>query len=265
MTANEGGRKLPGKPLVTWVALLAMGYVALCGYAWLTQRRAMYFPQFTRVDPAGTDFEVESEGLVLRGWVVNPGRDDALIYFGGNAERVEQNREEFRRWFPERSVYLVPYRGYGPNDGKPTEEHLYADALALYDAARGRHRQGSIAVMGRSLGSGVASYLASQRPVEKLVLVTPFDSLAAVGQAHYPWLPVRWLATDRYDSARHLRDYGGQILIVRAGRDRVIPAKNTDRLIEVLPELPEVVEFPHAGHNDLPSEDYGRPMAEFLD
>lgn len=253
------------KTLFSTLAILTMSYLALCGYAWLTQRRAMYFPQFTRVDPAGTDFEFESDGLVLRGWVVNPGGEDALIYFGGNAERVEQNREEFRRWFPERSVYLVPYRGYGPNDGKPTEERLYADALALYDAVRGRHRQGSIAVVGRSLGSGVASYLASQRPVEKLVLVTPFDSLAAVGQAHYPWLPVRWLARDRYDSARHLRDYTRPILIVRAGRDQVIPPRNTNNLIAALPKPPEVVNVSEAGHNTLPAEAYSKALAAFID
>ena len=241
-----------------------MVYAAICGYAWLSQRQAMYFPQLTHVDPDGTDFTFESGDLVLRGWVVNPGETDAVLYFGGNAERVEMNRQPFTRWFPRRSVYLVPYRGYGPNDGEPTEKHLYADAVALYETVRTRHPQGSIAVVGRSLGSGVASHLASQREVDKLVLVTPFDSLAAVGQAHYPWLPVRWLMTDRYDSARHLRDYDGEILIIRAARDRVIPPANTDRLIANLRQRPMVVEFAQAGHNDLPEDRYRRAVVAFL-
>lgn len=263
-TENDGTSTLL-KTLFSALMILAMGYLALCGYAWLTQRRAMYFPQFTRVDPAETDFQFESDGLVMRGWVVNPGRDDALIYFGGNAERVEHNREEFRGWFPERSVYLVPYRGYGPNDGRPTEEHLFADALNLFDSVRDRHPEGSIAAMGRSLGSGVAAYLASQRAVEKLVLIAPFDSMVEVARAHYPWLPAGWLTRDRYESVCYLSDYTKPVLVIRAGRDEIIPARSTDRLIAALPTPPEVVELPDAGHNTIgPAGVYAEALVAFL-
>ncbi len=246
------------------LATLVAGYLVICGYVYVDQRKAMYFPQFTRSDPVQTNFRVESGGLVLHGWVVNPGRRDAVLYFGGNAESVEYNRAEFSRWLPDRSVYLVPYRGYGANDGEPTEEHLYADALALYDVVRERHPEGAIAAIGRSLGSGVAAYLASQQAVEKLVLVTPFDSLAAVGQAHYPWLPVRWLAKDHYDSARYLSDYTKPVLVIRAGQDRVIPPERTDALIAALPEPPEVVQL-RGGHNDIGDSDaYYRGLMQFL-
>ena len=90
-------------------------------------------------------------------------------------------------------------------------------------------------MIGRSLGSAVASYVASKRPVAKLALVTPFDSMANVAQAHYPWLPVRWLLQDKYDQAAYLRRYQGPLLVVRAGRDDVVPPVSTDRLIASLP------------------------------
>ena len=127
--------------------------------------------------------------MTLRGWKLNPGKSGALLYFGGNAERLDASRDEFARLFPDRTVYLLSYRGYGASEGQPGEAALFGDALALYDAARARHPRRRYAVIGRSLGSGVASYLASQRPVERLALVTPFDSLAEVAQAHYPVVP----------------------------------------------------------------------------
>lgn len=254
-------------PKFVWlpVALLALGYAGVCGLMYLKQREMMYFPQFTRVDAAQTDFAIERDGVALRGWVVNPGKARAIVYFGGNGERIEGNREDFLRWFPDHSVYLVAYRGYGASDGQPSEQALLGDALAIFDKAQSQHPGEPVAVVGRSLGSGVASYIASQRPVAKLALITPFDSLAEVGQAHYSWLPVRWLSTDRYESARYLRKYRGALLVIRAGRDEVIPAASTDRLIESLSSAPQVVALPEAGHNDLDSDPmYGRALSHFI-
>lgn len=247
------------------LATLAVAYGGICGWMYAKQRDMMYFPQFTRVDAAQTDFAIGRDGVTLRGWLVNPGKSRAIVYFGGNGERVEDNREDFLRWFPDSSVYLLAYRGYGASEGRPSEEALFGDALALFDEAQSHHPGQPVAVIGRSLGSGVASYVASQRSVAKLALITPFDSLAEVGQAHYSWLPVRWLSTDRYESANHLRKYQGPLLVIRAGKDEVIPAASTDRLIASLPSAPRVVALPEASHNDLASDPaYGKTLSDFM-
>ncbi|MGH8078862.1 MAG: alpha/beta hydrolase [Lysobacter sp.] len=244
--------------------MIAMGYLGLCAWMYSKQREFTYFPQFTRVDSRETDYELRREGATLRGWLVNPGRPNAILYFGGNAERVEMSRDEFAALFPDSSVYLLAYRGYGASDGSPNEADLFADALALFDHVRARH-SGSIAVIGRSLGSGIASYLASQRPVEGLVLITPFDSLADVASAHYPWLPVRSLFRERYESTRHLADYRGPILVIRAGRDEVIPAANTNRLIAALATPPRIVDLPGADHNSISDDPaYGKALTAFV-
>jgi uncharacterized protein len=231
--------------------LIVLAYGALCAILYRQQRALIYFPDDTRVAPEQTDFSIVRDGATLRGWVVHPGKTDAILYFGGNGESIEAYRETFGEWFPEASVYLLAYRGYGASDGQPGETALFADALALYDIVRERHPAGSISVIGRSLGSGVASYLASKRPLSRVALVTPFDSLAATAQAHYPVFPVRWLLRDRYESLRYLPQHQGELLIVRAGRDQVIPAANTDQLIAALPQRPQVLDISDAGHNDL--------------
>ncbi|GAB3346730.1 alpha/beta hydrolase [Lysobacter tyrosinilyticus] len=244
---------------------LALIYASLIVLLYVRQRDMMYFPQLTRTAAADADFVLESDGLQLRGWVINPGRAQAILYFGGNAESVERNRDDFARWFEGSTVYLLPYRGYGANAGTPEERGLYRDALALYDQVHRQQPQARIAVIGRSLGSGVASYVAASRLASRLVLITPFDSMADVAQAHYPWLPVRPLVKDRYDSVAHLARYGAPVLIVRAGRDQVVPAANTRRLIASLPTRPRVLDLPEADHNtvqDFPT--YGATLAAFL-
>jgi pimeloyl-ACP methyl ester carboxylesterase len=253
------------KSLLVLLALLLLGYAGLCTLLYFKQRDLIYYPAATTVPAAATDFKLAHEGVTLRGWQLNPGKDRALIYFGGNAERLEASREEFARLFPDRTVYLLSYRGYGASEGQPGEEALFGDALALYDDVRARQPQAPIAVIGRSLGSGVASYLASHRPVERLVLVTPFDSLAEVAQAHYPMFPVRLLMRDRYQSTDYLPRYAGPLLVLRGGRDEVIPPSNTNHLLAALARKPQVVDFSDAGHNDISQDPaYVETLCDFM-
>lgn len=253
------------KTLLTLLALPILAYLGLSALMYLNQRGMIYFPQYTQVDASETNFALVRDGATLRGWVVNPGQPDAVLYFGGNAESVEGMRSRMADWFPGHSSYLLAYRGYGASDGAPEEALLLADALALFDEVRALHPEGRISVIGRSLGSGVASYLASQRDVHRLALVTPFDSLVGVGQMHYPWLPVSWLATDRYDSSRYLADYRGAVLVLRAGRDTVVPPASTDRLIASLPQPPRVFEAPAASHDSILSNPVERAaLVEFI-
>ena len=252
--------------MVVWLLGLAIcAYLAICVLLYLQQRRLIYYPQFTRVAPAQTDFAFQRPDAVLRGWVVNPGRQDAVLYFGGNAEAVEANRGVFVRWLPSRTVYLVAHRGYGASDGEPSEAALLADALAVYDDIARRHPDGDVAVIGRSLGSGVATYVASERRIKHLILVTPFDSLAAVAQSHYPAFPVGLLLKDRYDSVAKLPRYDGRLLVLRAGRDAVVPPSHTDRLLASFKGRAQVVDFPRASHDDLSSDPaYWPAIRDFL-
>lgn len=254
-----------GRLLLSAAALAALIYVGICALLFFQQRQMIYYPGATQVEARTTDYSFAHEGVTLRGWRVNPGKNRALLYFGGNAERLEASRDEFARLFPDRTVYLLAYRGYGASEGAPDQAALFGDALALYDHVSAQHPHAPIAVIGRSLGSGVASYVASRRPVERLALVTPFDSLAAVGQSHYPAFPVRWLMRDRYESTRYLSLYRGPLLVLRAGRDEVIPSANTDELLASLKDKPQVIDFPQADHNDISHDPrYAEALRKFL-
>ena len=111
----------------------------------------------------------------------------------------------------------------------------------------------------------MATFVAAERRVPALVLVTPFDSLAAVAQAHYPMFPVGLLLRDRYDSAARLPRHQGRLLVLRAGQDQVVPPARTDRLLKALGRPAQVVEFPAAGHDDLSLDPaYWSAIGDFL-
>ncbi len=246
-------------------SLVLLAYIGICVWVRVHQRELLYYPQSTRAELQATNFSIMRDGVVLRGWVINPDMPDPILYFGGNAERIEKDRSNFAQWFPGHSIYLLAYRGYGASDGNPSEAALFADALSEFDQVQASHAGQPISIIGRSLGSGVAAYLSAHRPVAKMVLVTPFDSMVGVAQMDFPWLPMRMLIQDHYDSASYLMNDHHPVLILRAGNDEVVPKEATDRLIQIFPSAPTVIDIPGHGHDDIhKAPEYGHAMSEFL-
>lgn len=207
--------------------------------------------------------------VALRGWLVKPavGPAPLLLYFGGNAEEVSWQIGEVDR-LGGRAVALVNYRGYGQSTGNPSESALLGDAVALHDALVQRRDidPKRVAVMGRSLGTGVAVHVAAKRPVERAVLVSPYDSIAAVATAHFPAWLVRVVLSERYDAAALAPALRVPLLAVVAGDDRVIPIENSKRLHARWGGLKRWLDLPRAGHNDIQEfPEYWRTIAKFLD
>jgi pimeloyl-ACP methyl ester carboxylesterase len=222
----------------------------ICLLLYLAQDRLLYLPTPEVAYPGARALSIERGAASLRVWELHGAARPALIYFGGNAEDVGANIADFGAAFPARAVYLVNYRGYGGSTGRPSEAALTADAEAIYDSLRLRHDP--IAVIGRSLGSGVAIALAARRPVERLILVTPFDSIASVAADHFPWLPVRALLRDRYDSLRRVGAVHAPTLVVVAEHDEVVYRARSDALIAAIaPALRHTVMVTGATHNDV--------------
>jgi uncharacterized protein len=259
--------------LAAIVLVVAGGLVAAL---YVLQDRMLFFPQpLVGAGPRGSHVEsvevAAEDGTPLRGWLVKsesrPGPAPLLVYFGGNAEEVSwlaATGAERSGW----SMLLVNYRGYGHSEGRPSEAWLFADALRLYDWAAGRAGVDArrIVGMGRSLGSGVATYLATQRTLAGLVLVTPFDSITAVAQRHYPYLPVRWLLRHPFDSLSRAGAIAAPTLMLVAGRDTIVPSAHAERLYERWPGPKRLVEFPTANHDNISDEPgYWGAITTFLD
>ena len=231
------------------LALAGVLYGLVCVGLYAKQRLLIYHPRPAQVHTPGIRLPVDGAELQIA--VLKREGPQALLYFGGNGEDVSSTLPDLARWFPTHSVYAMHYRGYGSSSGEPSEAALHADAQALWQQVSGSHDR--ITVMGRSLGTGVAVRLASAQPsVAHLVLVTPYDSLAAVAADVYPWVPVRWLLKDSFDSVDWAPRLAMPITVVSASDDRVIDRRHTQNLVDHLPENRwRWVEIAGAGHNDL--------------
>jgi len=235
--------------MITFVVVVVLIYLGLCAVLFLFQRSLIYFPQPRLLDTAPKiSLPVDKADIVI---TVRPHAGPyALIYFGGNAEDVSHSLPSLSAAFPEYAIYLAHYRGYGGSSGKPSEAALVADALALFDQVQTSHK--TIVVVGRSLGSGVAVQLASLRPVERLVLVTPYDSLQEVAAQQFPYFPVRWLLLDKFESWKYVPQISAPTLVIAAEYDEVIPRASTEALFARFPPGAATSKIiAGAGHNTI--------------
>ena len=238
------------KVILTLGVIAVVIYALACAGMYFAQDKLLYFPSPEVDRPGARALHLRSGAETVKVWELHPGAHPAVIYFGGNGEDVGFNIPDFDQQFPDRAFYLVNYRGYGGSTGVPREDALIADAEVVYDWVRMRHD--SIVVMGRSLGTGVATALASRRPVAGIVLVTPYDSIANVGAGRYSWMPVRWLIKDPYNSVPRMKQVHAPVLVLIAGQDESIPKARSDALIAAIPAgLGHTVIVPKAGHNDI--------------
>ena len=238
------------RTLIGIVLAAALLYLGLCALLFFFQRSLIYFPQpAAAVGSVPTITLATSQGEVIVTTRPRPGAA-AVLYFGGNAEDVRRSLPELAAAFPEQALYLMHYRGYGGSAGSPSEAALLSDALALFDRVAPDHAQ--VVAVGRSLGSGVAVYLASVRPVARLVLVTPYDSLQEIAAGQFPIFPVRWLLRDRFDAGRHAPRVTAPTLLLAAEHDEIIPGASTQQLYRrFAPGVASLQVLPGTGHNTI--------------
>jgi pimeloyl-ACP methyl ester carboxylesterase len=216
------------KTLLGFGIFVAIVYVGACAVLFFVQRSMLYYPQPRPHGETSATLPLSVDGAELVISVRPHDGPKAIVYFGGNGEDVTFNLPSFSAAFPEHSLYLMNYRGYGGSSGSPTEAALSKDALTLFDYVHARHPD--VLVIGRSLGSGVAIRLASQRPTTGLVLITPYSSIAELGTRQFPMFPVKWLIQDKYESWRYAPSIQVPTLFVVAERDEIIPRSSTDDL-----------------------------------
>lgn len=236
------------KSLAIAAALVVTAYLAICALLYLSQDRFIYYPTPRGVDtPTITLQRGDADVVVSTNGVEG---DRAVLYFGGNAEDVSRAIAPLGRAFPGAAIYAMHYRGYGGSTGAPSERALVGDGIALLRRVAKTHPR--ISIVGRSLGSGIAVQVAASSRVERLVLVTPFNSIAELAAGQFRLFPTQLLLRDRYESWRHARGLDVPTTIIVAADDQVIPQWSSRKLADAFPAgVAELVVIPDAGHNDV--------------
>jgi len=197
-----------------------------------------------------------ADGVALVFWLRKPATPDGvtLVLFHGNAghhgDRLFLDDKLHRAGL---GLALASYRGYGGNPGTPSEAGLYADGRAIVDAldAEGIAPRRTV-LWGESLGAGVVTRLAAERPsFRAVILQAPFTSLIELGGEIFPLLPMRLLARERYDNLSRIGAIAAPLLIVHGEADEVVPVGHGRWLFAAASQPKTAVFIPGARHNDL--------------
>ncbi len=244
--------------------LLPIIYVSACILLFVKQRSLLYLPTAISDRGANSVALIQSEGETLRILTRKADSPDAVIIFGGNAEDISRYLDSFAEAVPKQNLFLVNYRGYSGSTGTPSEAGLFADAIAVYDYVHAQFP--NVSVFGRSLGTGIAVYLASVRKVEKLVLITPYDSFENVAQHHFPIFPMSLLLKDKFDSASRVEKVTAKTLILIAEHDETIPRASTVALVQRFShDQVDVKILPGTTHDSIKFDgEYERLIGQFL-
>lgn len=245
------------KLLLAVFLLVLVGAVGLVAAVWAFQERLLYFPEPVPAAAPG-DYDLVAEDVfddrgTWQGWFLPTGTAEAitLVYFHGNGGNVSHLLPMARQWVTDGfDVLLVEYDGYGARPGQPDEATTYRNADTAWrflTGPRGRpaHR---VVLWGHSLGGGVASELASRVDPGLLVLDSTFTSAVDRGAEVYPFLPVRWLMRNRYDTLGRLDGLRCPVLVAHSRTDEVIPFAHGERLFAAAREPKRFIGL-HGGHN----------------
>jgi len=244
--------------MINILIILVSVYLLFCIVLFFLQDKLIFFPPVPQVEiyesvkQNETSFNVDNE--TLHGWNVgvNETETKTIIYFGGNAQDVVYLNFEARE-FKVKQLIAINYPGYGKSTGKPTQKILYKSALQVYDWAIKKYQlqPENIIVMGRSLGSSVATYLATNREVNGLILITPFDSIENIAARQYKFFPVKWLMNHAFPTIDYISQVNVPTLMLAAEKDEIIADQNLEHLKQATAENHRLIKYPGVGHNTI--------------
>ena len=252
---------------------IAAGMAGVASMLWLgltaavaaNQRRLVFNPTVEREVKSPRSSGHRTRPVVLRardgtrlcGWLMTPlapGQHPAVIYFGGRSEEVSWVVRDAGKLFPNMAVLAVNYRGYGESHGVPAEIPMIEDGCMLFDWMAGRVHVDPrrIAVVGRSLGSGVAVQVAKERPAHSVVLITPYDSILAIAKRKFRVMPIEYMLRHRFESIKYAPSLKAPTYVLRAASDDVVPHSHTDQLVAKLARLCGDEVVPDSDHMNIP-------------
>ena len=254
-----------------FIILVLVGYTALTALLYFGQDSLLFYPRPSNpeIELRYRDYAVSFRinGIELHGWffaATDPTRP-ALVYYGGNGQELSESIDGIRE-LGDYNYVIINYRGYGKSTGSPSEKALKSDALVIPDSleSQGRISLESSFILGRSLGSGIATHVAANRKTRGLILVSPFDSIEAIASDLYFFLPVRWFIRHPFRSIDYVDRIDVPTLVIKAQVDQVVPSRYSDALIKAWKYPLEVVQLEGTSHNYIETEDYFKTINRFI-
>jgi hypothetical protein len=255
----RGVLRKTGRVIGLCVAGAAIAYCAAASFMYFNQRSFVFepsgeleMPEVKGLQNVRVETIAMADGTDVTVWSANVHpRTPAVLYFHGNSRSLSARHKRFKQILDSGyGLYAPTYRGFAGSEGSPSETAIIADALEHYDRLAATGAQ--VILHGESLGTGVATAVAAQRPDARLlVLEAPYTALLDIASQQYPWLPVAALMKDPMLTRERIKNIHSPVLILHGTADRIVPVEHGRRLYELAPEPKRLRIVDGVGHKDL--------------
>ena len=249
--------------IIRWVKIIVLIYLIVGLALYLLQDRLLFHPVLVAKGKTYgfpyphrelmIPYDDETRLNIIRFLTPDSSKTKGVVlYFHGNAKNIAWYANysvHFTR--NEYEVWMIDYPGFGKSTGLFTEARLYEYALQLYRLARTRWKPRDIIIYGKSMGTGMATQLASVRDCRYLILETPYSSLASLVSHFLPIYPVKSFLHYKFPNDEYLKKVNAPVIILHGTKDRLIPISNARKLSTLLKIGDEFISVEGAGHNDL--------------
>lgn len=248
-------------------------YIGICAYLYSIQEKAIFLSRTIPVEQP-LNFSIQHQELFLNtddGAMLNGvyfyarQAKGVMLYFHGNAQNILDMQYAAKPFVDRGYDFLaMDYRSYGKSTGKLSEENLFDDAALFYDWLKNNDwQENEIILYGRSLGTGIATELASRTNPAGVLLYSPYYSMSSLVADIYPIFPARLLLKYPLESGKYMQTVTAPVLILHGDKDTLIPIEHAQELSEVRGKL---VVFEGGGHNRLTRFPlFWESIDEFLD
>jgi hypothetical protein len=219
------------------VIIIVIIYIGICALLYFNQDDLLFHPkpitreEVAKILNANTDFDtlsfVMKDGNKTCGYINKDSTSKKLplvIYFGGNAEEVS-HVADYKYYLQNTIIALMNYRSFGLSQGVISQKNMFSDALEIYDKliTNPEIDSNNVIIIGRSIGTGVATYLSSQRKTKATILITPFENMIDVAQEKYPFVPIGLLIKHPFKSNEYAKSITTPVLALISKKDQIIP------------------------------------------
>lgn len=256
------------KKIYRWLKIIIIVYCSIGITLYYLQEKFLFHPEklsaayvyhFSQIDSGKVHFEelnipfsnTDTVNMV-KFFPADSMRKGVVVYYHGNMENIERYAK-FAANFTKHGyeVWMEDYPGFGKSTGKRTEDILYKEALQVQKMAASKYGKDSIIIYGKSLGTGIAAYVASQSNNKMLILETPYYSIPSLFSCYAPIYPTSLMSTYKIPVYKYLADVNYPITIFHGSNDAVIPYRNAARLKTVLKPTDAFISIKDGTHHNL--------------
>lgn len=262
------------KIIFSSIIVLIIGYLSFLAWLYLNQRNLLYHPHkenhqlsYYKLENTEEITLITRDGVKLQAWYNQPDKDKPMtIFLHGNAGNLEDRTDKLQQLIKMGYGFIIPtWRGFGKSEGKPTMNGLMLDAEAAVEFVRSKgYKLDQTIIIGESLGTGVATEMATRYHFKGLFLITPYTSIAARAAEIYPIILSEDLVKDNFNVIDKVVYIGQPLLIIHGADDEVIPYSHSEAIFAKAKEPKKLVLYPHVGHNNYDIAESFSQMESFF-